>query len=62
MVGEQMLHQELVQHVEEVVIQVEEVRQVIQVHLEQQEQVLLTQVVVEVEQLPPMLVVTVVLV
>ena len=57
-----MLHQELVQHVEEVVIQVEEVRQVIQVHLEQQEQVLLTQVVVEVEQLPPMLVVTVVLV
>ena len=43
-----MLHQVLVQHVEEVVIQVEEVRQVIQVHLEQRVMGLLTQVVVEV--------------
>ena len=57
-----MLHQVLVQHVEEVVIQVEEVRQVIQVHLEQQVMGLLTQVVVEVVELLPMLVVTVVLV
>ena len=54
-----MLHQELVQHVEEVVIQVEEVRQVIQAHLDQQAMVLPTLVVVEVEQLLPMLVVTV---
>ena len=41
-----MLHQELVQHVEEVVIQVEEVHHLIQVHLEQQVMELPTQVVV----------------
>ena len=54
-----MLHQVLVQHVEEVVIQVEEVRQVIQVHLEQRVMGLLTQVVVEVVVLNLMLVVMV---
>jgi|TARA_R100001510_G_scaffold4220_1_gene3354 flagellar motor component MotA len=46
-VGE-MLHQELVQQMEEAVIQVEEVHLLIQAHLEQQEQVLPTLVVVAV--------------
>ena len=43
-----MLHQELVQQTEEAVTQVEEVHLLIQAHLEQQEQVLPTLVVVAV--------------